>query len=202
MSIDAFEFLLYIKKLLYRQIDLVCPTPQRSVTMAILHICTYPEEILRQRAEPITEIDEEVVKLVDHMAETMYSAPGIGLAATQVGVAKQLLVADIAPRRPESELIVLINPEIVAAEGEVIIEEGCLSVPEYQAEVKRHEKITVRGLNLKGEEVEIEAEGLLAVVLQHEIDHLNGMLFIDRLSKLKRDLYKRKVRKKLAKEQS
>ena len=170
--------------------------------MAILHICTYPEEILRQRAEPITEIDEEVVKLVDHMAETMYSAPGIGLAATQVGVAKQLLVADIAPRRPESELIVLINPEIVAAEGEVIIEEGCLSVPEYQAEVKRHEKITVRGLNLKGEEVEIEAEGLLAVVLQHEIDHLNGMLFIDRLSKLKRDLYKRKVRKKLAKEQS
>jgi peptide deformylase len=170
--------------------------------MAILHICTYPEEILRQRAEPITEIDEEVVKLVDHMAETMYSAPGIGLAATQVGVAKQVLVADIAPRRPESELIVLINPEIVAAEGEVIFEEGCLSVPDYQAEVKRHEKITVRGLNLKGEEVEIEAEGLLAVVLQHEIDHLNGMLFIDRLSKLKRDLYKRKVRKQLAKEQS
>ena len=169
--------------------------------MAILHICTYPEEILRQRAEPITEIDEEVVKLVDHMVETMYSAPGIGLAATQVGVAKQVLVADIAPRRPESELIVLINPEIVAAEGEVIFEEGCLSVPDYQAEVKRHEKVTVRGLNLKGVEVEIEAEGLLAVVLQHEIDHLNGMLFIDRLSKLKRDLYKRKVRKKLAKEQ-
>ena len=170
--------------------------------MAILHICAYPEEILRQRAEPITEIDEEVVKLVDHMTETMYSAPGIGLAATQVGVAKQVLVVDIAPRRPESELIVLINPEIVAAEGEVIFEEGCLSVPDYQAEVKRHEKITVRGLNLKGEEVEIEAEGLLAVVLQHEIDHLNGMLFIDRLSKLKRDLYKRKVRKQLAKEQS
>jgi peptide deformylase len=170
--------------------------------MTILHICTYPEEILRQRAEPITEIDEEVVKLVDHMTETMYSAPGIGLAATQVGVAKQVLVVDIAPRRPESELIVLINPEIVAAEGEVIFEEGCLSVPDYQAEVKRHEKITVRGLNLKGEEVEIEAEGLLAVVLQHEIDHLNGMLFIDRLSKLKRDLYKRKVRKQLAKEQS
>ena len=169
--------------------------------MAILHICTYPEEILRRRAEPITEIDEEVVKLVDHMAETMYSAPGIGLAATQVGVSKQVLVADIAPRRPESELIVLINPEIVAAEGEVIFEEGCLSVPDYQAEVKRHEKVTVRGLNLKGVEVEIEAEGLLAVVLQHEIDHLNGMLFIDRLSKLKRDLYKRKVRKKLAKEQ-
>jgi peptide deformylase len=170
--------------------------------MAILHICTYPEEILHQRAEPITEIDEEVVKLVDHMAETMYSAPGIGLAATQVGVAKQVLVADIAPRRPESELIVLINPEIVAAEGEVIFEEGCLSVPDYQAEVKRNERITVRGLNLKGEEVEIEAEGLLAIVLQHEIDHLNGILFIDRLSKLKRDLYKRRLKKKVAKEQS
>jgi peptide deformylase len=169
--------------------------------MAILHICTYPEEILRQPAEPVTDIDEEVVKLVDHMAETMYSAPGIGLAATQVGVAKQVLVADIAARKPESELIVLINPEIVAAEGEVLFEEGCLSVPDYQAEVKRHEKITVRGLNLKGEEVEIEAEGLLAIVLQHEIDHLNGKLFIDRLSKLKRDLYKRRLRKKLAKEQ-
>ena len=171
------------------------------VTMAILQICTYPEEILRHPAEPVTEIDEEVVKLVEHMAETMYSAPGIGLAATQVGVAKQVLVADIAARKPESELIVLINPEIVAAEGEVIFEEGCLSVPDYQAEVKRHEKITVRGLNLKGEEVEIEAEGLLAIVLQHEIDHLNGKLFIDRLSKLKRDLYKRRLRKKLAKEQ-
>jgi peptide deformylase len=170
--------------------------------MAILPICTYPEEILRQPAEPVTDIDEEVVKLVDHMAETMYSAPGIGLAATQVGVAKQVLVADIAARKPESELIVLINPEIVAAEGKVLFEEGCLSVPDYQAEVKRHEKITVRGLNLKGEEVEIKAEGLLAIVLQHEIDHLNGMLFIDRLSKLKRDLYKRRLRKKLAKEQS
>ena len=170
--------------------------------MAILHICTYPEKILSQPAEPITEIDEEVVTLVDHMAETMYSAPGIGLAATQIGVAKQVLVADIAPRRPESELIVLINPEIVAAEGQVIFEEGCLSVPDYQAEVKRHEKVTVRGLNLKGEEVEIEAEGLLAVVLQHEIDHLNGILFIDRLSKLKRDLYKRRMKKKLAKDQS
>lgn len=168
--------------------------------MAVLQICTYPEKVLTQPAEPITDIDEEVIKLADHMAETMYNAPGIGLAATQVGVAKRLLVADIAPREPESELVVLANPEIVAAEGEVIIEEGCLSVPEYQAEVKRHEKITVRGLDLNGEEVEIEAEGLLAVVLQHEIDHLNGILFIDRLSKLKRDLVKRRLRKKKAQE--
>ena len=169
--------------------------------MTIFHICTYPEKVLSQPAEPITSIDEDVIKLADHMAETMYNAPGIGLAANQVGVAKRLLVADIAPRGPESELIVLANPEIVAAEGEVIIEEGCLSVPEYQAEVKRYEKITVRGLDLNGEQVEIEAEGLLAVVLQHEIDHLNGILFIDRLSKLKRDLVKRRLRKKKTKEQ-
>ncbi len=170
--------------------------------MAILHICTYPEKILSERAEPITTIDEEVVKLADHMAETMYSAPGIGLAAPQVGVNKRLLVADVDPRGPESDLIVLINPEIVTAEGEVIIEEGCLSVPDCQAEVKRHEKVTVRGLNLEGQEVEIEAEGLLAVVLQHEIDHLNGVLFIDRISKLKRDLFKRRLRKKLAKQRA
>ena len=170
--------------------------------MAILHICTYPEKILREPTEPIANIDKEVEELAEHMAETMYQAPGIGLAANQVGVPKRLLVADIAPGQPESNLIVLANPEIIAAEGEVIIEEGCLSVPEYQAEVKRHEKITVRGLDLKGEEVEIEAEGLLAVVLQHEIDHLNGVLFIDRISRLKRDLYKRKLRKKLAQQES
>jgi peptide deformylase len=170
--------------------------------MTILEICTYPEKVLRKRAEPIADIDEEISRLADHMADTMYSAPGIGLAANQVGVPKQLLVADISPRRPESELIVLVNPEIVAAEGQVTIEEGCLSVPDYQAEVKRHEKVTVRGLDLHGEEVVIEAEGLLAVVLQHEIDHLNGVLFIDRISKLKRDLYKRRLRKQLAKPDS
>ncbi len=170
--------------------------------MTILDICAYPEKILRQRAKPITHIDEEIGRLADHMAETMYNAPGIGLAANQVGVPKRLLVADISPRTPESDLIVLANPEIIAAEGEVTIEEGCLSVPDYQAEVKRHAKVTVRGLNLHGEEVEIEAEGLLAVVLQHEIDHLNGLLFIDHISRLKRELYKRKLRKQLAKQES
>ncbi len=169
--------------------------------MTVLEICTYPEKVLLQQSEPIADINEEIVKLADHMAETMYSAPGIGLAANQVGVAKQLLVVDIAPRRPESDLIVLANPEIIAVEGEVIIEEGCLSVPDCQAEVKRHEKVKVRGLDLKGKEVEIEAEGLLAVVLQHEIDHLNGILFIEHISRLKRDLYKRKLRKKKARQQ-
>ena len=170
--------------------------------MTILDICAYPEKVLRKRAEPITNIDEEISRLADHMAQTMYDAPGIGLAANQVGVPKQLLVADISPRTPESDLIVLANPEIIAAEGEVTIEEGCLSVPDYQAEVKRHAKVTVRGLDLHGQEVEIEAEGLLAVVLQHEIDHLNGILFIDHISRLKRELYKRKLRKQLAKQES
>jgi peptide deformylase len=168
--------------------------------MTVLHICTYPEKILREKAETISTIDEEVITLADHMAETMYKAPGIGLAATQVGVAKRLLVADVSPHSADSDLVVLVNPEIVASEGQVVIEEGCLSVPDCQAEVKRYERVTVRGLNLNGEEVEIDAEGLLAVVLQHEIDHLNGILFIDRLSKLKRDLFKRRLRKKLAKQ--
>lgn len=177
-------------------------TPGWSLPMTILEVCTYPEKVLLQQSEPIADIDEEIVKLADHMAETMYSAPGIGLAANQVGVAKQLLVVDIAPRRPESDLIVLANPEIIAVEGEVTIEEGCLSVPDCQAEVKRHEKVKVRGLDLKGKEVEIEAEGLLAVVLQHEIDHLNGILFIDHISRLKRDLFKRKLRKKKVKQES
>ena len=170
--------------------------------MSILHICTYPEKILREPAEPIKKIDEEVARLADQMAEIMYEAPGIGLAANQVGIPKRLLVADISPQTPESDLIVLANPEIIAAEGEVTIEEGCLSVPDYQAEVKRHAKVTVRGLDLHGQEVEIEAEGLLAVVLQHEIDHLNGILFIDHISRLKRELYKRKLRKQLAKQES
>ena len=164
--------------------------------MTSRQICTYPEKILRQQTEPITHIDEEIVELADHMAKTMYEAPGIGLAANQLGVPKRLLVADISPRTPESNLIVLANPEIIAAEGEIAIEEGCLSVPDCQAEVKRFEKITVRGLDLRGEEVEIEAEGLLAIVLQHEIDHLNGILFIDRISRLKREIFKRKLRKK------
>ena len=170
--------------------------------MTILDICTYPEKILRERAKPITNIDEEITRLADHMAQIMYNAPGIGLAANQVGVPKRLLVADISPQISESDLIVLANPEIIAAEGELTIEEGCLSVPDYQAEVKRHEKVTVRGLDIHGEEVEIEAEGLLAVVLQHEIDHLNGILFIDRISRLKRELFKRKLRKKGAKQDS
>ncbi|UCG14504.1 MAG: peptide deformylase [Deltaproteobacteria bacterium] len=170
--------------------------------MAILEICTYPQKVLLERAELITDIDQEVAKLAGQMAETMYNAPGIGLAANQVGVARRLIVADAAPRTLESNLVVLANPEIIAAEGEVTSEEGCLSVPDCQAEVKRYEKIAVRGLDLRGEEVVIEADGLLAIVLQHEIDHLNGVLFIDHISRLKRDLFKRRLRKNMAKREA
>jgi len=163
--------------------------------MAVLNICTFPDKILLRQATRISTVDKEIEQLADSMAETMYDAPGIGLAANQVGVSKRLIVVDIAPSSPESDLIALVNPELIAAAGEITIEEGCLSVPNYQSEVKRHEKVTVRGLNLNGKPVLIEAEGLLAVVLQHEIDHLNGTLFIDRLSRLKRDLIKRRLRK-------
>ncbi|MBW1980690.1 MAG: peptide deformylase [Deltaproteobacteria bacterium] len=167
--------------------------------MAILEIRKYPEKVLLEKAHPVEQVDRSIYKLADDMAETMYEAPGIGLAANQVGETSRVIVVDLAPKKPESNLIVLVNPEIVAAEGLISTEEGCLSVPDYQADVKRFQKVVVRALNLEGRPVEIEAEDLFAVVLQHEIDHLNGTLFIDRISRLKRDLYKRRMRKKLAK---
>ena len=170
-----------------------------------MEILKYPNKILSQetvKVPPEQIKSKESKHLIENMIKIMTENNGIGLAANQVGVPKRLLVADISPQIPESDLIVLANPEIIATEGEVTIEEGCLSVPDYQAEVKRHAKVTVRGLDLHGQEVEIEAEGLLAVVLQHEIDHLNGILFIDHISRLKRELYKRKLRKQLAKQES
>jgi len=170
--------------------------------MAMLVICTYPDKELLREAEPICTIDQEIMRLADDMAETMYNAPGIGLAANQVGVPRRLIVVDCSRRDPDSQLIVLVNPEIIAAEGLTSIEEGCLSVPEYQAEVTRYEEVKVRGLDLQGKAVELDADGLLAVVLQHEIDHLNGKLFIDHLSRLKRELCKRKLLKRRAREAS
>jgi peptide deformylase len=170
--------------------------------MAVLEICTYPDKVLLREAEPICTIDRKIVKLADDMAETMYNAPGIGLAANQVGVPQRVIVVDCSRRDPDSQLIVLVNPEIIAAEGLVTMEEGCLSVPDYQAEVTRYERVKVRGLDLQGSTVELDADGLLAVVLQHEIDHLNGRLFIDHLSRLKRELCKKRLLKRRAKESS
>jgi peptide deformylase len=166
--------------------------------MSKLEILTYPEKILTIAVEPLANIDGRVQDMIDQMAHTMYQAPGIGLAANQVGWQKSLLVYDIAPQNEKRSLQVLINPRIVTSEGVTISEnEGCLSVPEFRADVKRAATVVVEGYDRQGKPVRIDAEGLLAIVLQHEIDHLNGTLFIERISSLKRELYKRRVQKKL-----
>jgi peptide deformylase len=169
--------------------------------MAVLEICKYPDPVLLKKAEPISHLDDDLKKLVQDMIETMYMAPGIGLAANQIGKPIRLIVFDITPKDQERDPQVLINPEIIEAEGEQILEEGCLSVPEYYSDVKRSAKVIARGLDLTGKPVEICGEGILATVLQHEIDHLDGILFIERISALKRTLYKKRIQKKLKKEE-
>jgi len=160
-------------------------------------VITYPDPVLRSLAEPVANIDGKLQALIDDMADTMYSAPGIGLASNQVGEPCQVFVFDVSPKDQPRNLMVVINPEIVESEGALVTEEGCLSVVDYAAEVKRAHTITVKGLDREGNPITIREEGLAAVVLQHEIDHLNGKLFIDHVSKLKRELYKRKLRRKL-----
>jgi peptide deformylase len=162
--------------------------------MALLQILEFPDPRLRTRAQPVTQVDASLRKLIDDLFETMYSAPGIGLAATQVNVPKRLLVIDISDRRDQP--LVLINPDVVAREGVEETEEGCLSVPGIFDKVTRAEKILVRALDRDGKPIELEADGLLAVCIQHEIDHLDGKLFVDYLSELKRT----RIRKKLEKE--
>lgn len=165
--------------------------------MALLEICKYPDPVLQIKADPLKGLDPSLEKLIEDMIETMYHAPGIGLAATQVGKPIRVIVFDLHPREEGRNPSCLINPEIIEAEGEQSLEEGCLSVPEYYSDVKRKAKVKVRGLDIKGKPVEICGEGVLATVLQHEIDHLDGILFIDRISSLKRALYKKRVQKKL-----
>jgi len=161
-----------------------------------LQILTYPEKFLLKPTEPLDDIDGHVQQMIDSMAETMYAAPGIGLAANQVGWGRSLLIYDIAPRDEKRSLHGLVNPRIIDSEGEILSDsEGCLSVPDFRADVKRSERILVEGHDREGKPVRLEAEGLHAIVIQHEIDHLNGKLFIDRISSLKRELYKRRVRK-------
>jgi len=167
----------------------------------MLEILTYPNQFLQQPTKPVENIDGMIQKFIDDMATTMYAAPGVGLAAIQVGFDKSILVYDIAPPEVGRSLQVLINPRIISSQGEVLSEnEGCLSVPEYRADVKRATEIVVEGLDREGNVITIEAEGFTAIVLQHEIDHLNGTLFIDHLSALKRELYKRRVLKQLKRE--
>jgi len=163
--------------------------------MAVLEIFRYPDPTLKKVSQPVERITEDTLRLMQDMVETLYAAPGVGLAAPQVGVLQRIIVLDIDHENPGRGLIQLINPEIRHAEGKVVWEEGCLSVANFTAEVKRAARVEVVGLNGKGEKARIEGEGLLAVALQHEIDHLDGKLFIDRISRLKRDLYLRRLKK-------
>jgi peptide deformylase len=169
--------------------------------MSILKIYEYPDPVLRKKTVKVTAVDEELTKLVEDMADTMYDAPGIGLAAPQIGRSVKLIVVDTTVQIDgEKEYMSIVNPEIIAHEGIQLDEEGCLSVPELTANVKRYKRITVSYQNLEGHTQEFSSEGRFSVVLQHEIDHLNGILFLDHLSSLKRGLYKKKVKKWLADE--
>lgn len=169
--------------------------------MAILPILTAPDKRLKQKALPVDAVDASIRRLMDDMLETMYAAPGIGLAAPQIGVLKQVIVVDVSrsleDERGEGERLPLLlaNPTIVRAEGEMSWNEGCLSLPEHMAEVTRSAMVEVQALDKNGQEVSIEAWDLLAVCLQHEIDHLNGVLFIDHISRLKRSMIMQKLKK-------
>jgi peptide deformylase len=166
--------------------------------MPLLPIRTYPDPALKQAADPVTSIDGALIQLLDDMVATMYAAPGIGLAAPQVGAAQRAIVLDVRSEdeAPGQRLMKLINPAIVERDGSVVWEEGCLSVPGFTSEVTRARRVLVRAWTPDQREVEIEGEELLAVALQHELDHLDGKLFLDRLSRLKRDLYRARQRKR------
>lgn len=166
--------------------------------MAIRTILHYPDKRLREKAVPVTEVTDEIRRLVDDMAETMYDAPGVGLAATQIGVAKRIFVIDIAGKDEPSEFRAFINPEILTREGETTWEEGCLSFPTINEEIKRADRVTVRATGADGKVFELDADGLLAVAIQHELDHLDGILMIDRVSMLKKKMINRKMEKRAA----
>lgn len=165
--------------------------------MAILEIKKYPEKVLREKALPVDNFGPSLQSLIDDMIETMYSASGVGLAANQVGILKRVIVIDVSSRQEGYPLMVLVNPEIVYSEGELAMEEGCLSLPDYMTVVKRAERVRVRSLDRHGKEIEIEGEGLLSRALQHEIDHLNGVLLIDRIGRFKRELFKKRYLKEV-----
>lgn len=161
----------------------------------IRKILSYPDPELKKKSAPVTVINDKTRELVRDMAETMYAAPGVGLAAPQIGIHQRIVVIDISARDEKPDLIIAINPVLVHADGESYEEEGCLSVPKYAANVRRHARVVVTALNLEGEEVTWKADGLLAIAFQHEIDHLDGILFIDHISPLKREIFRRKYRR-------
>jgi peptide deformylase len=163
--------------------------------MSVLEIKKYPDKILKKKTLPVSSIDDEIRSLIDNMIETMYAAPGVGLAAPQVGISKRLAVLDISSKDHNFPLIVLINPVILKKEGTIEFEEGCLSLPDYTAKIERAENIAVNALDRNGKPFEIEAGGLLAIAIQHEIDHLDGILLIDRISPIKREFFKKRYQK-------
>jgi peptide deformylase len=163
--------------------------------MAVLEIVTYPDPVLTRRADEVEEVDGKIRKLISDMVDTMYANGGIGLAAPQVGVSKRVVVVDARLYDPSTSLISIVNPEVVAEGEEIIHEEGCLSVPGCVEGIKRRNWIKVRGLNERGREIEVEGEEMLAIALQHEIDHLNGRVILDRMSRVKRDLYKKRLQR-------
>jgi len=166
--------------------------------MTVRTILTYPDKFLRQPTKPVDTFDEDLQVLIEDMIETMYDEPGVGLAAIQIGSDRSVIVYDVTQAEGERKAEALVNPEIVFREGSLLSEnEGCLSVPDFRADVKRNSHVRVEGLDRHGRPVEIDAEEFLAIVLQHEIDHLHGILFIDRISSLKREMYKRKRKKQL-----
>jgi peptide deformylase len=169
--------------------------------MAIREIKKFPDPVLRKKTAVVGAIDEDLCRLIDDMVETMHAAPGVGLAANQVGVPLQVAVIDIGDHEEEGKkhpLVVLINPEVVSLEGTVVAEEGCLSVPDFTEKVKRAARIKVRAKDRAGKTFELDADGLMAKALQHEIDHLNGILFIDRLSPIKKSIFRRRMKKAMA----
>jgi peptide deformylase len=166
--------------------------------VTVLDILTYPDKFLKRKTVPVENIDGAMQHVFDNMAATMYVAPGVGLAAPQVGIGESFIVYDIAPKEEGHDLQVLVNPKIITSEGEMLSEnEGCLSVPDFRADVKRSERILVEGLDRDGNPLRFEADGLLSIVIQHELDHLNGTLFIDHISALKRQMYKRRIKKEM-----
>jgi len=166
--------------------------------MAIREIRIIGDPILVKKAAPVDRVDADIVRLAQDMVETLHAAPGVGLAAPQVGVSKRLIVVDLSIGENKDDLIVLANPEVVGKEGEVVCEEGCLSVPDIREKVSRPYRVVVRGLDLEDRPVEVQGEDLLARALCHEIDHLDGILFVEKLSPLKRKLVKSRIKKNAA----
>ena len=166
----------------------------------ILKVLHYPDPLLHEVARPIAQITPELVELAKNMAETMYAEKGIGLAAPQVGELVRMIVVDVDHPEGESQLHTLINPELTPLGDIVVCEEGCLSVPDFRADVERAERVLLRALDLEGNPVELEADDMFAICLQHEVDHLDGKLFIDRISRLKRSMFVNSVKKRLKRE--